>query len=51
MDSSAGVSVATGADFEIEGTVDFVFFGAEDALQTLCHLFYLIFIKKCALTS
>ncbi len=37
MFARAAVAMAAGADFVVEGTVDFVLFGAEDGGEVVCH--------------
>lgn len=46
MDAGASVSVSTGADFEVEWTVDLVLFGAVDSCEMLGHFFQGLFFDQ-----
>ena len=37
MDAGTSISVSTGADFEVEGTIHLVLFRAVDSCEMLCH--------------
>ena len=37
VDARARIAMTAGADLEVEGTVNFVLFRSEYALQPLCH--------------
>ena len=39
MFAGTAVAVAAGADFVVEGTVDFVLFGAEDGGEVVGHYY------------
>jgi len=39
--ATAAVAVAAGADFVVEGAVDFILLGAEDGGEVIGHLLYL----------